>query len=93
MNPACLNNYRVCVKKKMLSHPIKKSYRLFTDNRKIYSKDVSFIVSPKGSWDGGTEIFGPGGDAKGGGADSVGTACKAGAGSVSFGLLGGSLTA
>lgn len=92
MNPVCLNNYAVCVKKKMLSHPIKKIYRLFTETG-IYSAGVSFIVSPKGSWDGGTEIFGPGGDAKGGGADSVGTACKAGAGSVSFGLFGGSLTA
>jgi len=56
----------------------------------IYSAGVSFNVSPKGSWDGGTEVLGTGGDAKGGGADSFGTACKAGAGTVSFDLFGGS---
>ena len=57
----------------------------------IYSADGSFNVSPEGSWDGGTEVFGTEGDAKGGGADSFGTECKAGAGSVSFDLFGVSL--
>ena len=66
--------------------------RVINGKAGVYCEDVSFSVSKRASWDGGAEVFGAGGGSKGGGADFVGMACKAGVGLAAFGLDGGSFT-